>query len=318
MTVLTAALYTSLGMCPNAGDYTSTTSKLACSSATITPISRQLAPFRSPRPPPGAQGPEHPAGGLSSQLAITSFRGSSAMKHSLSRIFASVFVVTAFSLVGCSSGNNSPAGGGSQAGAITATGGASAGGTTTASTSAPSSGGIASQGGTPETGGQTQSPGGSAAQVAALPAGRHRWPPTPGGSVVAGSASGGEVITGGESTGGAATGGVTSATAARPAAPPVHRAAQPPAASRQPAARLGWDDNRWHDFDCECPIGGNLGSSDGTTPIKVWMAAIPPCQARVAMAAAGKPVRFCVHKNVTVVNSSVAGRSIQTWLYDPT
>ena len=28
MTVLTAALYTSLDMCPNAGDYTSTTSKL--------------------------------------------------------------------------------------------------------------------------------------------------------------------------------------------------------------------------------------------------------------------------------------------------
>ncbi len=241
------------------------------------------------------------------------------MKHSLSRIFASVFVVTAFSLVGCSSGNNSPAGGGSQAGAITATGGASAGGTTTASTSAPSSGGIAIQGGTPETGGQTQSPGGSAAQGGGTTGGSDTGGHDTGGSVVAGSASGGEVITGGESTGGAATGGVTSATGGK--AGGSTSASGGAATGGKPTTggtASGGTTTGGTTSTASVPIGGNLGSSDGTTPIKVWMAGDSTMSGSGCDGGGwGSQFASVFNKNVTVVNSSVAGRSIQTWLYDP-
>jgi lysophospholipase L1-like esterase len=66
------------------------------------------------------------------------------------------------------------------------------------------------------------------------------------------------------------------------------------------------------------PIGGSLGSSDGTTPIKVWMAG-DSTMSGSGCDGGGWGTQFAsvFNKNVTVVNSSVAGRSIQTWLYDP-
>ena len=271
------------------------------------------------------------------------------MKHSLSRIFASAFAVAAFSLVGCSSGNNSPSGGGSQAGAVTATGGVSAGGTTGASTSAARPAGVTSNGGTTTTGGQTQSPAGSLAQGGSAVAGS-----VAGGSVAGGGATGGEVstggvaITGGESTGGVATGGkptVGGSTSASGGAATGGKMTTGGATSDSGGAATGGKAGGSTSASggaatggkpttggtasggtttggttstASVPIGGSLGSSDGTTPIKVWMAGDSTMSGSGCDGGGwGDQFASVFNKNVTIVNSSVAGRSIQTWLYDP-
>jgi lysophospholipase L1-like esterase len=269
------------------------------------------------------------------------------MKTFLFQISVGIFTLT--SLLGCSSGGGgNPVGpsAGSQAGAVTASGGASAGGITTASTSAASSAGVTSNGGTLETGGRTQSPAGSLAQGGSAVAGS-----VAGGSVAGGgSATGGEVITGGDSTGGAATGGeatggktpiggstpatggavtggkVTSggATSASGGAATGGKAggsttASGGAASGGKTTTGGATSGGTTTGGTTAPpLGGNLGSSDGTTPIKVWMAG-DSTMAGSGCDGGGWGDQFAsvFNKNVTIVNSSVAGRSIQTWLYDP-
>jgi lysophospholipase L1-like esterase len=264
------------------------------------------------------------------------------MKHSLSRIFASAFAVAAFSLVGCSSGNNPPSGGGSQAGAVTATGGVSAGGTTGASTSAARPAGATNSGGTLETGGQTQSPAGSLAQGGSTVGGSET-----GGSVAGGSATGGEVTTGGESTGGVATGGKSTnggstsasggvatggkstnggSTRASGGAATGGKSTVGGSASASGGATTGGKTTTGGTGSggtttggtTAPPIGGSLGSSNGTTPIKVWMAGDSTMSGSGCDGGGwGSQFASVFNKNVTVVNSSVAGRSIQTWLYDP-
>ena len=237
------------------------------------------------------------------------------MKHSLSRIFASVFAVAAFSLLGCGSGNNSPSGGGSQAGAVTASGGVSAGGG--ASTSAPSSGGTTSQGGTPETGGQTQSPGGSAVQGGVATGGNdtggsEAGGSDTGGSVIGGSATGGEVNTGGESTGGktSATGGKTGATGGKTAAGGTTKATGGTPTGGTTTTGI-------------VPLGGGSGSSDGKTPITVWMSGDSTMQGDTIDTTAcgscpcgwGAQFSTVFNSNVKVIDRAVSGTSIKSWLY---
>ena len=251
------------------------------------------------------------------------------MKTLLFPISVGIFTLT--SLLGCSSGGGgNPVGssGGSQAGATTATGGISAGGTSGASTSATSSAGATNGGGTLETGGQTQSPAGSLAQGGSAVAG----------SVAGGGATGGEVTTGGESTGGAATGGVTSATggkaggstsasggAATGGKPTTGGKAGGSTTASGGAATGGKpttggtaSGGTTTGGTTTPPLGGSLGSSDGATPIKVWMAGDSTMSGSGCDGGGwGSQFASVFNKNVTVVNSSVAGRSIQTWLYDP-
>ena len=237
------------------------------------------------------------------------------MKNFPSRIFTSVFAVAAFSLLGCGSGNNSPSGGGSQAGAVTASGGVSAGGG--ASTSAPSSGGTTSQGGTPETGGQTQSPGGSAVQGGVATGGNdtggsEAGGSDTGGSVIGGSVTGGEVNTGGESTGGktSATGGKTGATGGKTAAGGTTKA-------------TGGTPTGGVTTTGSVPLGGGLGSSDGTTPITVWMSGDSTMQGDTIDTTAcgscpcgwGAQFSTVFNSNVKVIDRAVSGTSIKSWLY---
>ena len=132
-------------------------------------------------------------------------------RASLTRVFAGVFTLAAFSLLGCSS-DSSPAHSGSagtSGGTVTGSGGVGAGGTTT---SPPSSGGTLPSGGTLAPGGQPQagsfSQGGSAAAGTVTSAAGQ---PAPGGSSSGGRASGGtsagESATGGTLAGGTLAGG---------------------------------------------------------------------------------------------------------------
>jgi len=95
-----------------------------------------------------------------------------------------------------------------------------------------------------------------------------------------GTARGGNTTTGGTASGGTATGGTT-ATGGAP------------------------------------PVGGSKGSSDGTTPITVWMAGDSTMSGSGCTGGGwGDQFASVFNKNVTVQNKSVAGRSIQTWLYE--
>jgi lysophospholipase L1-like esterase len=268
------------------------------------------------------------------------------MKTFLSPISVGIFALA--SLLGCSSGSGgNPVGpsAGSQAGAVAASGGASAGGTTAASTSAASSAGT-NNGGTIETGGRTQSPAGSLAQGGSAVAGSGAGGSVAGGTVAGGSsATGGEVITGGESTGGEVTGGKTIVGGSTTATGGVAMGGKTTgggSTSASGGAALGGkaggsttasggtatggktttagttSGGTTTGGTTAPPLGGNLGSSDGTTPIKVWMAG-DSTMAGSGCDGGGWGDQFAsvFNKNVTIVNSSVAGRSIQTWLYDP-
>jgi lysophospholipase L1-like esterase len=61
-----------------------------------------------------------------------------------------------------------------------------------------------------------------------------------------------------------------------------------------------------------------LGASDGKTPVTVWMAG-DSTMSGSGCTGGGWGTQFAsvFNSSVKVVNSSVAGRSIQTWLYDP-
>jgi lysophospholipase L1-like esterase len=161
-----------------------------------------------------------------------------------------------------------------------ATGGAATGGKITAGGTTATTGG-ASTGGKTTAGGTTGTTGGAAA--------------------------GGKTTTGGTTgaTGGAATGGVISTGGGA-------------VACRKTAAGGTTGASGGSVAGGTTAAPAVLGSSDGTTPIKVWMAG-DSTMAGSGCANGGWGDQFAsvFNKQVTIVNSSVAGRSIQTWLYDP-
>ena len=134
-------------------------------------------------------------------------------RASLTRVFAGVFTLAAFSLLGCSS-DSSPAHSGSagtSGGTVTGSGGVGAGGTTT---SPPSSGGTLPSGGT--SAGESATGGTLAGGTLAggtVAGGTLSGGSKTGGSVAGGSATGGSIaggsVAGGSATGGRASGGTT-------------------------------------------------------------------------------------------------------------
>ena len=191
-------------------------------------------------------------------------------------------------------------------------------------------------GGTPTSGGQTQSQGGSVAQGGTGGGGKATGGivatggAATGGNAAGSSAKGGEVTTGGVSTGGAATGGKTggttgttggAATGGRTTTGGTMGATGGSAAGGKTTTggtTSASGGTTTGGTTAVVPIGGSLGSSDGTTPIKVWMAGDSTMSGSGCDGGGwGTQFSSVFNKNVTVVNSSVAGRSIQTWLYDP-
>jgi lysophospholipase L1-like esterase len=217
------------------------------------------------------------------------------MKVSLSLNVTRAVALAAFSLLGCSSNDAStssaPGSGGSLGGA-TASGGVGAGGS---SIEATDSGGATSNGGTPATGGQSQA--NSLAQGGSAAGGETTSTPgRTGGSVAGGGATGGEVITGGVPTGGAPTGGKTAAGGTTSGG-----------TTTSGTVTIG-----------DASVARVLGASDGKTPVTVWMAG-DSTMSGSGCTGGGWGTQFAsvFNSSVKVVNSSVAGRSIQTWLYDP-
>jgi lysophospholipase L1-like esterase len=133
--------------------------------------------------------------------------------------------------------------------------------------------------------------------------------------VTGGDATGGESTTGGRptggktaasgATGGAATGGKTAAGGATGGAAAGGAAAGGTTTSG--TIPVG-----------DASVGRVLGASDGKTPVTVWMAG-DSTMSGSGCTGGGWGTQFAsvFNSSVKVVNSSVAGRSIQTWLYDP-
>ena len=268
------------------------------------------------------------------------------MKASLPHAFACTLALTSLSLIGCSSSDSgTPTGtsGGSQGGAVTASGGVNT----------TSSGGATSNGGTLASGGQAQ--GGSIAQGGAASGGKTTTGGTTGAtggaatggsqagsttggaittggvamggaasggttSVTGGAASGGQTTTGGATTGGTATGGTTTGgktggtTTATGGAASGGRTTTGGTASGGAATGGATATG-------DAAIGGGLGSSDGKTPIKVWLAGDSTMADGASCSASGCPCGYgtqldpLFNSNVTVVNNAVGGLTIQTWLY---
>ena len=263
------------------------------------------------------------------------------MKYRLTQVFAGVFALSAFSLLGCTSDTGgTPSGtgsGGSQGGALTASGGA--GGTTT---SAPGSGGAVTSGGVPASGGQTTSQGGTPAQGGSPTGGTSTstgGQPSTGGSASGGRASGG-VASGGSASGGSASGGTASggsASGGSATGGAVTGGAGSGGKTATGGAGTGGAATGGVSMGGKTatggnaaggttagggaggapPLGGGKGSSDGKTPIKVWMAGDSTMSGSGCDGGGwGDQFGAVFNTNVTIENKSVAGRSIQTWLYE--
>jgi lysophospholipase L1-like esterase len=241
------------------------------------------------------------------------------MNASPFQIFAGALALTAFSLVGCSSNDagtsSAPSSGGSLGGATTTSGGVTAAGS---STSATDSGGATGNGGTPATGGKSQASsvaqGGSAAGGATT-----STPGRTGGSVAGGGAAGGEITTGGMPTGGkTAAGGTTSATGGKTSAGGATGGAATGGKTAAGGTTSGGTTKSGPVTVGDASVAQVLGASDGKTPVTVWMAG-DSTMSGSGCTGGGWGTQFAsvFNSSVKVVNSSVAGRSIQTWLYDP-
>lgn len=268
------------------------------------------------------------------------------MKIWFTHVLAGPFMLAAFSLLGCSS-DTSPAtaGSGGSSGGASSLGGASTG---------PIGSGGAASGGMSASGGQTASQGGTVAQGGAATGGTTTsagGQPNSGGSAAGGSAAGGSAtdgnVTGGQANGGAASDGSATGGGKTDGGPIAGTIAGDAAAggriSTDGAAtggsatggsatggRIGTGGTATGGTAAggtaaggatgtggTKPTGGGLGSSDGTTPITVWMSGDSTMSGdKCAGGGWGSQFDSLFNSNVTVVNRSVAGRSIQTWLYE--
>ena len=258
------------------------------------------------------------------------------MKYRLTQVFAGVFALSAFSLLGCTSdtgGDQSGTGsGGSQGGALTASGGA--GGTTT---SAPGSGGAVTSGGAPASGGQTTSQGGTPAQGGSptggtststggqpstggsASGGRASGGAASGGSASGGSASGGTSsggsASGGSAAGGVATGGAVTGGAVTGGAGSGGKTATGGAATGGKTSTGGTATGGAETGGATATGGTSAGGSTGK--ITIWMSGDSTMSGSGCDGGGwGDQFGSLFKSNVTVQNKSVAGRSIQTWLYE--
>ena len=248
------------------------------------------------------------------------------MKYRLTQVFAGVFALSAFSLLGCTSDTGgTPSGtgsGGSQGGALTASGGA--GGTTT---SAPGSGGAVTSGGVPASGGQTTSQGGTPAQGGSPTGGTSTstgGQPSTGGSASGGRASGG-VASGGSASGGSASGGTASggsASGGSATGGAVTGGAGSGGKTATGGAATGGKTSTGGTATGGAETGGATatgGTSAGgsTGKITIWMSGDSTMSGSGCDGGGwGDQVGSLFKSDVTVQNLSVAGRSIQTWLYE--
>ncbi len=230
------------------------------------------------------------------------------MKAYSTPVLLGALALVSFSLLGCASDSSPPASGsgGTTGAATTASGGTSANDSGGASTGPAASGGIAPSGGTLASGGTTASQGGTLATGGAATGGI-----ASGGNATGGKATGGSA-TGGRDTGGSATGGREADAGAEGGSTAADAAAGGKIATDGSAA------GGTTSTGGVTPLGGGKGSSDGKTPIKVWMAG-DSTMSGSGCDGGGWGTQFSTvfNSNVTVVNSSVAGRSIQTWLLEP-
>jgi len=239
------------------------------------------------------------------------------MKASSTPIFMGAFALASISLLGCSSDTNPPASGsgGTAGAAVTASGGENA---TGGSLTGPSTGGVTGQGGVAKTGGQTESQGGSTPQGGSDTGGESSTGGVSTGGVSTGGVSTGGVSTGGVGTGGMSTGGV--GTGGKTTGPTGGKTATGGATKAEGGTATGGATGAGGTTSTGgvTPLGGGKGSSDGKTPIKVWMAG-DSTMSGSGCDGGGWGTQFATvfNSNVTVVNSSVAGRSIQTWLLEP-
>jgi lysophospholipase L1-like esterase len=217
-----------------------------------------------------------------------------------------------------------------------------------------SSGGATSNGGTLASGGQAQ--GGSIAQGGAASGGKTTTGGTtgatggaaPGGSQAGGSATGGAITTGGVATGGAASGGTTSATGGAASGGQTTTGGATTGGTATGGTTTGGKTGGTTTATGgaasggrtttggtasggaatggatatgDAAIGGGMGSSDGKTPIKVWLAGDSTMADGASCSASGCPCGYgtqldpLFNSNVTVVNNAVGGLTIQTWLY---
>ena len=253
------------------------------------------------------------------------------MKYRLTQVFAGVFALSAFSLLGCTSDTGgTPSGtgsGGSQGGALTASGGA--GGTTT---SAPGSGGAVTSGGVPASGGQTTSQGGTPAQGGSPTGGTSTstgGQPSTGGSASGGRASGG-VASGGSASGGSASGGTASggsASGGSATGGAVTGGAGSGGKTATGGAGTGGAGTGGKTSTGGTATGGAAtggatatgGTSAGgsTGKITIWMSGDSTMSGSGCDGGGwGDQFGSLFKSDVTVQNLSVAGRSIQTWLYE--
>ena len=238
------------------------------------------------------------------------------MKYRLTQVFAGVFALSAFSLLGCTSDTGgTPSGtgsGGSQGGALTASGGA--GGTTT---SAPGSGGAVTSGGAPASGGQTTSQGGTPAQGGSPTGGTSTstgGQPSTGGSASGGRASGG-VASGGSASGGSATGGAVTGGAGSGGKTATGGAGTGGAATGGKTSTGGTATGGAETGGATATGGTSAGGSTGK--ITIWMSGDSTMSGSGCDGGGwGDQFGSLFKSDVTVQNLSVAGRSIQTWLYE--
>jgi lysophospholipase L1-like esterase len=264
--------------------------------------------------PPGA-GSAGSSGG-----AVTSSGGTSAGG-------AGGVSTTAISSGGTTSNGGTPASGGqtqTQSSSIVQGGSATGGIVTSAAGQTPTGGSVAggrttggAAGGESATGGSVAggsaaggSVAGSSATGGSATGGTSAGGTTTGGTS-AGGASGGRISTGGATTGGrTATGGAGTTGTTGGAATGGRTTTGGSAAGGTATGGT-----------TAPPIGGSLGSSDGTTPIKVWMAGDSTMAGGPTTACAACPCGYgsqldpLFNSNVTVVNNAVGGLTIQTWLY---
>ena len=250
------------------------------------------------------------------------------MKASLTRVFAGIFTLTVFPLLGCSSDAGSPpaaGSGGSTGGETTNSSSVSAGGATTSPTS---SGGVVTTGGTPASGGQSHASsvpqGGATGGAVTSAAGQSTVGSSAGGGGAAGGASakGGSVaggsaadagVIGGSPTGDAAAGGKTTAGGSTSAPDGAATGGKITADGAAGGTVTGGTSAAGG----SPPLGGGKGSSDGTTPITVWMSGDSTMSGSGCDGGGwGDQFGAVFNSNVTIQNKSVAGRSIQTWLYE--